>query len=135
MEAEQAFRDIQDAYEIVGDPEKRSVFDDFGSGGNDPNQQFTNEGDWARYGNAHQVTCTAANVSLLCFSHSPGQLLLWFNFDHAADDEELGQVFMCYFELHLPECNAWCRRVQGRDDIWVIEFYAPWCGACQGYFP
>jgi DnaJ-class molecular chaperone len=54
-EAEQAFRDIQDAYEIVGDPEKRSVFDDFGSGGNDPNQQFTNEGDWTRYGHAHQV--------------------------------------------------------------------------------
>ena len=55
LEAEQAFMDIQDAYEIIGDPEKRSVFDDFGSGGNDPNQQFTNEGDWQRHGNAHQV--------------------------------------------------------------------------------
>jgi DnaJ-class molecular chaperone len=54
-EAEHAFRDIQDAFEIIGDPEKRSIFDDFGSGGNDPSQQFTNEGDWARYGHAQQV--------------------------------------------------------------------------------
>jgi DnaJ-class molecular chaperone len=63
LEAEQAFRDIQDAYEIIGDPEKRSVFDDFGSGGNDPHQQFTNEGDWQRHGNAHQVRLHDASLA------------------------------------------------------------------------
>src|SRR5262245_49433405 len=46
-EAEQRFKEIQAAYDVVGDPERRKQFDQFGEGGPMPDVR-----EWARDGHS-----------------------------------------------------------------------------------
>jgi protein disulfide-isomerase A6 len=36
--------------------------------------------------------------------------------------------------IELTESN-FDRLVTQSDDVWVVEFYAPWCGHCQSFAP
>ena len=31
--------------------------------------------------------------------------------------------------------SLWERRVGSGDEVWLVEFYAPWCSACQNFLP
>lgn len=88
-----AFADIVAALELIGDPVKRILFDDFGSSGQ---ETFDSYDAYVKYGKVNEN-----------------------NFYQ-------GHKYI----TPLTE-NLWERRVGFGDDCWIVEYYAPWCGACQ----
>lgn len=92
--AEAAFKDIVAAFEIIGDPEKRAIFDDFGQ--ETLAEAFTNEESYMKYGQKNENNFYQGNRLITALTE-----------------------------------KLWERRVGMGDDVWIVEFYAPWCGACQ----
>eukprot|EP00912_Choanoflagellata_sp_UC4_P000423 UC4_evm2s261 len=94
--AERVFREIVAAYNIVGNPDKRSAFDDFG---NAEGQSFNSY--W-------EYTQSGQTMDQDYYQNNP------------------------YITRLTPK--NWERRLTG-NSIWIIEFYAPWCGACRNFSP
>lgn len=93
--AAEAFKGITAAYEILGDPDKRATFDDFGSSSS---ESFNTEEAYMKYGKKNE-----------------GNFYRGFK-----------------LIMHLSE-EQWLRRVGTGNSVWIVEFYAPWCGACQSF--
>ena len=60
------------------------------------------------------------------------------SFDSQAAYEEYGQknhdnFYQGHRVIHPLTESLWERRVGSSDTVWLIEFYAPWCSACQNY--
>ena len=99
-DAELAFAELAAAYEILGSPDKRAAFDDFGGDNNEAFDTF------AQYVEHMEATGQKSDTDF--YSGDP----LISTLDEA----------------------MWERRVSG-NSIWLVEFYAPWCSACQKFAP
>lgn len=94
--ADKAFKDIVAAFEIIGNPEKRAIFDDMG--GAEKPESFDSQAAYEEYGQK--------------------------NHDNFYQGHRL---------IHPLTESLWERRVGSTDTVWLVEFYAPWCSACQSF--
>jgi len=95
--AQQIFLEIVAAWNILGTPDKRAAFDDFGRDG----EQRSFNSYW----------------------------------EYEQSGEQMDEDFYKRnpYITRLTPTN-WERRLTG-NSVWIVEFYAPWCGACKDYAP
>ena len=105
--ATEIFEEVVAAYGVLGDPDNRAAFDDFGGGrGGEDADGFET---YAEYKAALKKK----------EQENGGQTKGPQNFYTGAS-----------LVTNLSE-ELWDRRVKG-DQIWMLEFYAPWCTHCKG---
>lgn len=92
-----AFRDISAAFDVIGDPERRAVFDDLGG---NTGEAFYSEASYRAHGRTQE-----------------------------------GNFYTGFILITALTEKLWEKRVGSNDDVWIVEYYAPWCGPCQQFVP
>ena len=93
-----AFQELVKAYEVIGNPDKRAAFDDFGG-----------------------------------HSKEEGGFNTFWEYEQSGEKDERNFYTGHPFITQLTK-RFWDRRLTG-ESIWLVEFYAPWCSACQNMLP
>lgn len=86
-ESNLAFKDIVAAFEIIGDPDKRSVFDELGN----TSETFYSEAEYRAHGQKNEGNFYQGNPLITALTE-----------------------------------KLWEKRVGSNNDVWIVEFYAPW---------
>lgn len=107
-EAQKAFTNLVNAHDLLSDPDRRAAFDMFGDG---DTESFNTQWEYEEYGRKSSKNFYMGSRHITNIDEK-----LW---------KAMGE------QGKKAKSNEHTRAHK----IWIVEFYAPWCGGCQSFTP